>query len=140
MSFVILGAGNVRFGLKITGYNETLANLDAIKADIPKTAILANREGAVDLVKRARTRVHKISHNLENSIRVENPVTPAGAIASANMPYAKKEEERKGIRRIPPHTPHPYMKPSGAETSQQMPGIVRRNFGMMFSRHQARII
>ena len=128
-------SGTVR--ITITGIKEIIAAQQAILREMPTFKMNAHRDASTFFVTRAKERVHKISHNLEKSIKVDS-ITPQQAIVSANMPYAKKEEERPGRRRIAPGTPHPYMKPASIDTAKQMPTIIKKRFDELLSRHRTR--
>lgn len=103
--------------------------------EIPQVRMKVHRESAEFFTKKAKEHVHKITHTLEKSISVES-ATPQMGIISAKTSYARTEEERKGNRRIPPHTPHPYMKPAAQETAVQMPIIIKRHIDDLLRRHK----
>jgi Bacteriophage protein of unknown function (DUF646). len=130
-------SGSVRIGFTVQGLNEAIRGLSAMATEINQTKLQIHREVADIFVKQAKTNVHKITHTLEKSIRVES-VTSQNAIVSANTPYARVEESRPGNRRISPHTPHAYMKPAAAATALQFPNIIRKNFDILLNRHKTR--
>jgi hypothetical protein len=133
MSFVI--TGNTRVGLKVTGLNEAIRAADEIRREIPQVKMRIHRKGSTFFVLKAKERVHKISGDLGRSIEVES-ITPERAIIIANMPYARKEEKRKGNRRIPPHTPHAYMKPAAIDTAGRMSVFTKQEFDALLARHK----
>lgn len=121
----------------VTGLPETLNSIAAIQREMPQTKMAIHREASTFMVWKAKEKVHKISGDLARSIEVES-ITPDRAIVHATMPYAKKEEDRKGNRRIPPHTPHPYMKPAAQDTALQMPRMIKKGFDELLRRHKTR--
>jgi hypothetical protein len=126
-----------RVGLKVTGLIEINASLSAIQREEPQVKMQIHKDASTFFVLKAKEKVHKISGDLARSIKVDS-ITPQQAIVSANMPYAKKEEERKGNRRIAPGTPHAYMKPAAADTASQMPIIIKKDFDSLLARHKTR--
>jgi len=128
---------NGKVGVRVTGLPETLRSITEIQREIPQTRMGVLREASTFMVFRAQERVHKISGNLARSIKVES-ITPQQAIVSANMPYARKEEERKGNRRMAPGTPHAYMKPSAQDTAQKMPELIKKGFDTLLARNKTR--
>ncbi len=137
MSF--LATGSTRVGLKVTGLNEAIAAIDAMKREMPQTKMKIHRKGSTFFVFKAKEKVHKISGDLGRSIEVET-ITPERAIVSAGkgLNYAQTEEKRKGNRRIAPHTPHAYMKPAAIETAAVMPLYTKTEFDALFARHKTR--
>lgn len=135
MSFSI--TGNTKVGLRVTGLPETLNSIAAIQRELPQTKMAIHREASTFMVWKAKEKVHKITGNLARSIRVDS-ITPQRAVVSANMPYAKVEEERKGKRRIPPNTEHAYLKPAAQDTALQMPTMIKKGFDELLRRHKTR--
>lgn len=131
------GSGFLRFTVK--GQTELIAANNAIIREMPQTKMAIHREASTFFVQKAKERVHKVSGDLARSIEVES-ITPQQAIVSANMPYARIEEERPGTRKTPPGTKHAYMKPAAADTSLQMPKFIRKGFDELLRRHQTRVI
>ena len=135
MSFLI--TGSTRVGLKVTGLNEAIAAIDAMKREMPQTKMKIHRQGSTFFVLKAKEHVHVVSGDLGRSIQVES-ITPERAIIHATMPYASTEEKRKGNRRTAPHTPHAYMKPAAVETAAVMPKFTKTEFDALFARHKTR--
>jgi len=135
MSFSITGV--TRVGLKVTGLNEAIAALGAMQREAPRAKMDIHRKAITFFVLKAKERVHKISGDLGRSIEVES-ITPQMGVAHAAMPYARKEEERKGNRRTAPNTPHAYMKPAALDTALQMPTFTKQGFDALLSRHKTR--
>ena len=128
-------SGTVR--ITITGIKEIIAAQQAMLREIPTFKMNAHRDASTFFVLKAKERVHKISGDLARSIKVDS-ITPQQAIVSANMPYAKKEEERPGRRRIAPGTPHAYMAPAAVDTGKQMPTIIKKRFDELLAKHKTR--
>lgn len=137
MSFLV--TGNTRVGLKVTGLNEAIAAIDAMKREMPQTKMKIHRQGSTFFVLKAKEKVHKISGDLGRSIEVES-ITPERAIvvAGKGLSYGQTEEKRKGNRRIAPHTPHAFMQPAAVETAAVMPKFTKTEFDAMFARHKTR--
>ena len=135
MSFSI--TGNARIGLRVQGLNELIRAVGDIQREQPQTKIGIHREASTFFVLKAKERVHKISGDLARSISVDS-ITSERAIVSAKMPYARPEEERKGNRRIPPHTAHAYMRPSASDTAVQMPRFIKKGYDELLRRHKTR--
>lgn len=133
MSFSITG----KTGLKVTGLNEAIAALAAGQREQPQVNMNIHRDASTFFVARAKEHVHIITGNLGRSIKVES-ITPQRAVVHATMPYASAEEGRKGRRRIPPNTEHPYMKPAAEETALQMPRLIKRRYDELWARHKTR--
>lgn len=135
MSFSI--TGNTKVGLRVTGLPETLRSIDAIRRDMPQVKMQIHRDASTFMVWKAKERVHKISGDLARSISVDS-ITSERAIVSAKTPYAKAEEDRKGMRRIPPFNEHSYMKPAAQDTALQMPRMIKKGFDDLLARHKTR--
>jgi hypothetical protein len=135
MSFQpITGSGKV--GFTEQGMDQILRSINAMQEDLPRTKTEVHRDAATFFVFKAKEKVHVVSGRLGRSIKVDS-ITPERAIVSANTKYAKIEEDRKGKRRLPPHTPHAYMHPSAIETGQNMPRWMKIRFDAMFARHRS---
>lgn len=136
MSFVATGTGRV--GFIANGHKEAIAALDAINREMPTTKINILRDASTFFVLKAKEKVHVISGNLGRSIKVDNIIASgnqAAAGVSANMPYARAEEDREGRRRIPPHTTHPYMLPASKLTAAKMQDFIKKRFDETLRKH-----
>ena len=130
-------SGTARIGIRVQGLAEIQAALAAMQREWPQVKMNVHRDATTFFVAKAKGHVHVISGDLGRSIKVDS-ITPQEGIVSANTPYARREEERKGNRKIAPGTPHAYMKPAAAETSIQMPTFIRKRIDELLNRHKTR--
>jgi hypothetical protein len=122
-----------RIGFNVTGLNEALRGLDAIRRELPRTKTDVLREGAGFFVQDARANAHRISGKTANSIKIDS-ITDKEAIVSAGfgMPFEEKREGSKD------GTPHKTFTESGRQTGLIFPSIIRKHINNLIARNRTR--
>ena len=91
---------------RVTGLNELVRWMNTFSQQLPSAGKASQKTSANAGITGAKNKVHKISRNLENSIRVLGE-TPESISFGSNLSYAAREEFRVGGRQ----GDHAYMRP-----------------------------